>query len=122
MAGKLRIEKNTTVIELPEAGRLYEPGWIDFEVTERTINRALVSDFIAFKRLFVVSYDRVYGDLFADLLELFLAKEDVTFFEEQPNGTYQQYICRIDFPQSVKRELSRGLYGYTGFSFSLEEV
>lgn len=122
MAGKLRIEKGAVVVELPEVGRLYEPGWIDFEITERTINRTLVSDFIAFKRLFIVSYDRVYGDLFADLLELFLDKEDVIFYEQQPNGTYLNYTCRLDFPQSVKRELSRGLYGYTGFSFSLEEV
>jgi hypothetical protein len=122
MAGRLRIEKGTTIIHLPEPGRLYEPGWIDFEVTERTINRTLVSDFVAIKRQFQVSYDRIYGNLFGDILDLYLDKEDVTFYEEQPDGSYNSWICRVDFPAQVKRDLNTGLYGYTGFSFRLEEV
>ena len=122
MAGRLRIEKGTTVVILPEQGRLYEPGWIDFEVSERTINRTLVSDFVAIKRQFQIAYDRVYGNLFGEILDLYLDKEDVVFYEEQPDGSYRNWTCVIDFPAQVKRDLNTGLYGYTGFSFRLEEV
>jgi hypothetical protein len=122
MTGRLRIEKGSLVLNLPKSGRLYEPGWIDFEVTDRTINRTLVSDFVGIKRFFIISYDRVYGDLFGNILDLYLDKEDVTFFEEQPNGTYKSYVCRISISETVRRELEVAEYGYTGFAFTLEEV
>jgi hypothetical protein len=118
MIGELRIDS----ITLPETGRLYRPGWIDFEVTERTIDRTLVSDFIAIKRRFSVAYDRAYGDLFKQLYDLYLTKQDVTFTEFQPDGSSLSWTCRMSFPTEVERGLNRGLYGYVGFSVTLEEV
>lgn len=120
--GELRIEKGATVIVLTNINRLYEPGWIDFEIKQRTINNTLVSDLKDIKRRFVVSYDRIYGTLFADIIDLWLENEDVTFIEVQSDLTELSFTCRIEFPDSVRRELESGDYGYTGFAFTLEEV
>jgi len=116
--GELRVND----ITLPIEGRLYTPGYIDFEVTQRTIDRTLVSDFVTIKRTFNVAWDRAYGSLVAPLIELYLAKEDVTFYEVQPDLTTDSYTCRLSIPDSFTRELQSGEYGYTGFAITLEEV
>ena len=117
-SGELRI--NSMI--LPKEGRLYSPGWLNFEVKQRTINRTLVSDLQGIKRKFTIAWDRVYGTLFADLIDLYLDNVDVTFTEVKPDLTEAVYNCRLSIPQSVRRELESGEYGYTGFSITLEEI
>ncbi|MBA4274026.1 MAG: hypothetical protein C0436_00070 [Alphaproteobacteria bacterium] len=119
---ELRIQKGATVIILPEWERKYTQGWIDFEVTERTINRTLVSDFIAFKRRFGITWNILDGNTMAALIDLYLAKEDVTFHERQPNGTFRTWTCRLQISEGILREIEIGNYAFSGFAITLEEV
>jgi hypothetical protein len=119
---ELRIEKGSTILVLPEWERKYTQGYIDFEVSERTINRTLVSDFIAFKRTFGVTWNILDGATISTLIDLYLAKEDVVFYEEQPNSSFLNWTCRLSISQSILREIEIGNYAFSGFSITLEEV
>jgi hypothetical protein len=110
-------------ILLPLDDIQYKPGWIDYEVTDRTINRTLVSDFIAFKRTFDISWKNpLEGSFLADLLDLYLAKEDVTFTETAADLTTTAYTCRMSISNKYLREIMSGNYAFSGFSITLEEV
>lgn len=119
---ELRIQSGTTSIVLPEYQRKYSQGWIDFEVKDRTINRTLVSDFVAFKRVFTISWPVVDGSLMAELLEIYLLKNDVTFYETQADLSVRSYICRLDIGREVLRDIEAGNFAFSGFSITLEEV
>lgn len=119
---ELRIEKGATVIVLPEWERKYTQSWIDFEVTERTINRTLVSDFIAFKRKFNVTWNVLDGATMAAIIDIYLAKEDIVFHEQQSNGSFRTYTCRLSISANILREIEIGNYAFSGFSIELEEV
>jgi hypothetical protein len=120
--GELRIVHGVDTFILPTFGRLYEITNIDFEVKQRTVNKTLVSDFQDIKKRFTISWDRSYGTLYADLLEIFLEREDVTFIEVQPDLSEVSYTCLMSISESVRREIEAGDYGFTGFSIVLEEV
>lgn len=119
---ELRIEKGATSIILPEFERKYSQGWIDFEVSERTINRTLVSDFVAFKRTFSITWNILDGAVLASLLDLYLAKEDVTFYEEQADSSFKSWVCKIGISDSILREVEAGNFAFSGFAITLEEV
>ncbi len=108
---------------LPMDSISYKPGWLDFEVTERTVNRTLVSDFVAFKRTFEVSWSNpLDGAFMADLIDLYVLKEDVTFSEVQPDLSSLTYTCKLSISPTYLRELYAGNYAFSGFSITLEEV
>jgi hypothetical protein len=119
---ELRIEKGSTAIILPEFERKYSQGWIDFEVSERTINRTLVSDFVAFKRSFSITWNLLDGAILTSLLDLYLAKEDVIFYEQQANGTFKNWTCKLGISDSILREVESGNFAFSGFAITLEEV
>lgn len=119
---ELRIERGATVIVLPEWERKYTQGWIDFEVTERTINRTLVSDFIAFKRKFSITWNILDGATMAAIIDIYLAKEDIVFHERQSNGTFRSWTCRLSISDGILREIEAGNYAFSGFAITLEEV
>jgi hypothetical protein len=109
-------------ITLPSRNIQYTQGWIDFEVKDRTINKTLVSDFIAIKRVFSISWPVLEGSFMAQLINIYLAKNDVTFEEQQPNGSFLSFTCRMAISESVLREIDIENYAFSGFSFRLEEV
>jgi hypothetical protein len=118
----LTITKGATSIVLPDFERQYSQGWIDFEVSERTINRTLVSDFVAFKRTFTISWPILSEETLAALLEWYLDKEDVTFTETQSDSSTLSWTCRISISDSILREIEAVDYAFSGFSITLEEV
>jgi len=110
-------------ILLPLEGLQYKPGWIDYEVTDRTINKTLVSDFVAFKRTFAISWSYpLDGSFLADLLDLYIAKADVTFTETGADLVDTSYTCKLSISSSYLRELYSGNYAFSGFAITLEEV
>jgi hypothetical protein len=120
--GDLKITYNSTEIMLPEYERKYTQGWIDFEVSERTVNRTLVSDFIAFKRAFGITWNVLDGEFMYQLVEIYLTKKDVTFSEKQSDGSWKSWICKMSISESLLREVEVGNYAFSGFSITLEEV
>lgn len=98
-------------------------GYIDFEVTERTINRTLVSDFITLKNTFSLSWDEIIlGNLLAFILDIYLLKEDVTIEITNADLTTNIYNCHLSISQSILREIASGDYAYSGFNVKLEEI
>lgn len=115
------IQINTII--LPNEGLRFTPGYIDFEVKDRTINKTLVSDFATIKRKFTIIWDYpVTGTFMADILELYLAKEDVTLYVTEANATISQYTCWLDISKENLRDISSGVYAFSGFTIMLEEV
>jgi len=110
-------------LELPIDNIKFSQDWIDFEVQDRTINRTLVSDFIAFKRKFVLTWQYpLEGAFLADLLDLYIAKEDVTFTVTNADLTESLYTCKVDINGAYLREMLSGNYIFSGFGITLEEV
>jgi hypothetical protein len=110
-------------IEIPRQSLSYSPGWIDFRQEERTIDNTLVSDLKAQKRIFSFSWGVLMDGLFvADILELYLIGDDVTFTETQADLTDVEYICQLKISPEYIREIESGNYAFSGFSISLEEV
>ena len=108
---------------LPNEGMRFSPGYIDFEVKDRTINKTLVSDFVSIKRVFTITWEYpISGTLMADLVELYLAKEDVTLSVTESDTTVSAYTCWLDISKESLREISSGVYAFSGFSVTLEEV
>jgi hypothetical protein len=118
----LRIIKGPTAITLPIYQRTYSQGWIDFEVVERTINRTLVSDFVAFKRRFSIEWELASGELVAELLDLYLDKEDVIFEETQADNSVKTWTCRLSISDDIVRDIEVGNFAFSGFGITLEEV
>lgn len=119
MAGELQID----TILLPDYGLRFSEGYIDFEVKDRTIDRTLVSDFVAIKRIFTVAWDNpISGTLLADLVDLYMAKEDVTFTVTNADTTNTVYTCRLDIGNEYLREIASGNYAFSGLVITLEEV
>lgn len=121
MASKGDLKINAML--LPLDGIQYKPGWIDYEVTARTINKTLVSDFVSFKRTFAISWaNPLEGSFLADLLDLYIAKADVTFTETGADLVDTAYTCRLSISSSYLRELYSSNYAFSGFAITLEEV
>lgn len=110
-------------IPLPLQGIKFSEGWIDFEKKRRTINNTLVSDLVAFKRKFSISWDNpLDGAFLADLLDLYIAKEDLTFTVTNADLTTTAYTVHIDIGSDILREIYSGNYAYSGFKIELEEI
>jgi len=110
-------------LELPIETVKFTEGWLDFEVQDRTINRTLVSDFIAFKRKFSITWGyAISGTLLADLLDLYIAKEDVVFTIVNADLTETLYTCKVSISDTYLREIISGNYAFSGFTVELEEV
>lgn len=110
-------------VPLPIQGIKYSPGWIDYEKKARTINNTLVSDLVAFKRKFTISWDNpLDGSFMADLLDMYIAKQDLTFVETQSDLTTVSYTVHIDIASEYLREIASGNYAFSGFKITLEEV
>jgi hypothetical protein len=118
----LKLNQGATEIFLPEFERKYTQGWLDFEVSERTINRTLVSDFVGFKRTFSVTWNVLEGEIMSSLILLYLTKQDVIFSEQQPDGSFLSWTCKLSISQSLLREIDAGNFAFSGFSITLEEV
>lgn len=101
----------------------FSQGYIDFEETQRTIDKTLVSDFASFKRIFNISWTSfIQGDLLADFLDMYIAKDDVTFVVSNADGTDSTYICKLSISNEFLREIKVGDFAYSGFTLTLEEV
>lgn len=110
-------------ILLPIEGIKYSQGWIDYEKTRRTIDNTLVSDLVAFKRKFTIAWDNpLDGSFMADLLDMYIAKADLTFIETQADLTTLSYTVHIDIGSDYLREIYSGNYAFSGFKITLEEV
>jgi hypothetical protein len=118
----LKLTQGAVEIFLPEFERKYTQGWLDFEVTERTINRTLVSDFVAFKRVFSITWNVLDGEIMSSLILLYLGKQDVVFSEQQPDTTWLSWTCKLAISDSIFREIEVGNFAFSGFSITLEEV
>lgn len=119
MAGELQID----TILLPEYGLRFSEGYIDFEVKDRTIDRTLVSDFVAIKRVFTIAWDNpISGTLLASILEIYIAKKDVSFAITNADTSTTTYTCRLDIGGEYLREIASGNYAFSGFTITLEEV
>lgn len=104
-------------------GIRFNPGHIDFEVSDRTIDKTLVSDFITIKNKFTISWDYpVSGTFMAEIVELYLAKEDVTFTVTNADATTSVYTCWLSISEECLREIVSGSYAFSGFTISMEEV
>lgn len=115
------IQLNTTL--LPNEGLRFSPGYIDFEVSDRTIDKTLVSDFITIKRKFGITWEYpISGTLMADIVELYLAKADVTVSVTNSDLTISTYTCWLSISDESLREIASGVYAFSGFSISMEEV
>jgi hypothetical protein len=118
--GDLQID----TILLPDNGDLrYTPGFISFEQTARTIDNTLVSDFKALKHKFSFSWNNpLDGNFLADIIDLYLANDDVTFTQTNADLSTSVYTCKIFISESMLREIASGNYAYSGFTLTLEEV
>lgn len=110
-------------LELPIDTVKFTEGWIDFEVQDRTVNRTLVSDFIAFKRKFSITWQYpISGTLLAELLDIYIAKADVVFTIVNADLTETLYTCKVSISGDYLREIIAGNYAFSGFTVELEEV
>ena len=107
----------------PNGGRTLTEGYLDFEVTDRTINKTLVSDFVIFKRTFSIKWSvAITQDLLEIILAWYTAKQDVTFTKVNKDGTESSYTCRLSIPENFTRVYELKEYSYSDFEISLVEV
>lgn len=99
-------------------------GFIDFEVSDRTIDNTLVSDFLATKKTFVVEWRdcAIDGELLNELIALSQSSDDVTFIKTNYDLTTTTTICRLKLSDSFKRIYEKEKYAYEDVKVSLEEV
>lgn len=121
MMAKGDIQINSVL--LPFEGIKVSYGYIDFEVVDRTIDKTLVSDFIALKRIFTISWDNmVSGTFMADIIDIYILKQDVTLIVTNADLSTSTYTCKLSISDRVLRELYSGNYAFSGFTITLEEV
>lgn len=125
MAVKGELKINSIVI--PDSSLNFSPGWISFEVTQRTIDNTLVSDLKDDKRKFNLSWDNcIDGDFFEQIVALYELGEDVTFTVTAEDLTDDVYDCHLTISPEVLRKVTRkretGNYAYSGFAIALEEI
>lgn len=118
-AGDIQI--NTILLPIP--GLRFSPGYIDFEIRDRTINKTLVSDFVTIKNRFTITWEYpVSGTFMAEILTLYLAKDDVTLTVTNSDLSTTAYTCALMVSHETLREITSGSYAFSGFSITLEEV
>lgn len=122
MAGELYIRKDAVTIDLPLERINYAPGYITLETTDRTINGTLVSDLIAIKRKFAISWPILDGAFMADFIELYVAGEPVEFGETGVDSIVTWYDCKLEISQETLREIHAGNFAFSGFSMELLEL
>ena len=120
---ELRLRRaNNSLVILPDTGRTYTQGWLDFELTERTINRTLVSDLIATKRVFSITWEQASRALVSQLVLLFLDERYLTFEEEQHDGSFLSWDVRLTIGANILRDIEAQDYSFVGFVINLEQV
>lgn len=98
-------------------------GVIDFEVSERTINNTLVSDFIGFKKRFRITWNNlISGELLEILKTIYYAKEDVDLKITSELGVDTTYVCKMNMSPEYLRESKGSVFAYSGVEISFEEV
>lgn len=99
-------------------------GFINFEVSDRTINNTLVSDFLEVKKTFEISWDdcSIDGELLDEFIGLSQSADDVTFIKTNYDLTTTTTTCRLTLSESFARDYERGKYSYNGVKIKLEEV
>lgn len=122
MAGRLWLRKNSTTVELPTLRANYAPGYIPLEVTDRTIDGTLVSDIIALKRKFDISWPIIDGGFMGQFVEWYVEREPLEFGEEQPDGSTVWFNVWMDIPESILREIEAGDYAFSGFRLNMVEI
>jgi hypothetical protein len=122
VAGELFLRQGTTTIVLPTYKRNYAPGYITIENTERTLDGSLVSDLIAIKRRFDVSWPVIDGEFVASILPIYLNRDAVEFGETQPDNTVAWFDCRLTIPESILREIEIGEFAFSGFALNLVQI
>ena len=108
---------------VPDNTLVYSEGWIDFEVTQRTIDNTLVSDFIGFKRKFSMSWENWLSGGFVDyVVGIYEAKQDVVFKKILADNSEELYTCKLSISDNYVREYKELDFAFSGFSITLEEV
>lgn len=99
-------------------------GFINFEVSDRTINNTLVSDFLETKRTYEISWENcsIDGELLDEFISLSQSATDVTFIKTNYDLTTTTTICRLKISDSFDRVYDQGKYSYDGIKIKLEEV
>lgn len=108
----------------PNGYRKLTEGFINFEVSDRTINNTLVSDFLAVKKTFTISWDdcTIDGDLLEEFIEWSQSSNTVTFALTNNDLTITSTICRLKMSDTFTRVYEKGKYAYSGIEVYLEEV
>lgn len=108
----------------PNGYRKLTEGFIDFEVSARTINNTLVSDFFDTKRTYSISWDgaSITGELLDEFIALYKSTDDVTFIKTNYDLTTTTVICRLRLSGNFLRDYEQGTYSYNGITIELEEV
>lgn len=108
----------------PNGYRKLTEGFINFEVSQRTIDHTLVSDFLSVKRTFTISWDNatISGELLDEFITLYLSSSDVTFTKTNYDLSKTTVVCRLKLPESWKRDYEQGTYSYSGIIVTLEEI
>jgi len=125
MATKGELKINAII--MPDHSLKYAPGFISFEVMQRTIDNTLVSDLKDDKRKFSLSWDNALDGAFVEsIIALYVAGADVTFTVTDEALVDTVYDCHISISLEILRKFSRkretGNYAYSGFAIELEEI
>lgn len=99
-------------------------GFINFEVSDRTINNTLVSDFLETKRTYEISWENcsIDGELLDEFITLSQSADDVTFIKTNYDLTTTTTTCRLSMSENFNRIYERGKYSYEGVKIKLEEI
>jgi hypothetical protein len=122
MAGELYIRKDLETIDLPLERINYVPGYITLETSDRTIDGTYVSDTIAIKRKFSISWPILDGEFMAGFIDLYLVKEPVEFGEMGADSVVTWYDCILNISDEFLREVHAGNFAFSGFSMELSEI
>lgn len=107
--------------ELSRIGRSFSEGRIELARTERTASGRLVSDIIAVKKTFKLSYDLIDGDELRAIIALYDLQDELTLIVWEEYDTKYTYTVRLK-PFERSRVQSHGQGLWSGVTFELEEV
>jgi len=108
---------------MPGSSLKVTKGYLDFEVSDRTIDKTFVSDFVATKRTRSLYWENFLDEDFVDaMIALYLLKEDVVYSEVNSDLTITTFTVRMSISSEILREIDEGSYAYSGFVITMEEV
>jgi hypothetical protein len=120
-AGDIKLGEKDLETLLTHYGRTYNEGTIEIIRERRTVSGTLVSDLIAKKKKFTITYSEIKGQDLEDILDLYNMDKELSLIVTDRQGTDHQYDVKLA-PLNMKRVSILDDWFWANVTLDLEEI